>query len=129
MKPSNDMHISNDASTGATMARILSKLFWTVVLACGVQSAGAFALIGPPEAWQITQNGFNPIPQDGLAIGPMNLGEEYRRNTPILFYTFDQNFLDYFGSNGVYAIDQAIAQFNSVSNLSGYSADLSEWPL
>src|SRR5262249_25170839 len=43
--------------------------------------------------------------------------------------TYDQNFLDYFGSNGVYAVDQAAAQFNSVSNLSSYSADLSEWPL
>jgi hypothetical protein len=131
MKLSNYFQLFNDASMRATMARILSKLFWGVLLMLGVQSAGAFALIGPValDPWQIPQNGFNPLQRDPLPIGPKNLGEEYRRNTPFLFYTFDQNFLDYFGSNGVYAINQAVAQFNSVTNLDGYSADLSEWPL
>ena len=113
------------------MARMLNKLFWIVVLALGVQSAGAFALIGPValDPWQIPQNGFNPLNFDPLPIGPKNLGEEYRRNTPILFYTFDQNFYDFFGSNGVYAVNQAIGEYNVVSNLSSYSANLSEWPL
>src|SRR5215510_5843500 len=103
MKLSNNFQISNDASMRATIARILSKLFWSVLLMLGVQSAGAFALIGPValDPWQIPQNGFNPLQTDPLPIGPKNLGEEYRRNTPFLFYTFDQNFYDYFGSNGV----------------------------
>lgn len=131
MKPSNHYQFSNDALMGATMARILSRFFWIVLLALGVQSAGAFALLGPVglDPWQVPQNGFNPLPFDGLLSGPKNLGEEYRRNTPILFYTFDQNFYDFFGSNGVYAVNQAVMQFNSITNLSQYSADLSEWPL
>src|SRR5439155_9693799 len=55
--------------------------------------------------------------------------EEYRWNTPIIYYAFDQNFLDYFGSNGVFAIEQAVAILNSLGNLSKYSVDLSEFPL
>ena len=119
-----------DALTGTPMARKLRRLFWVVMIAIGAQSAGAFSLIGPLEPWMIPNNGFNPLPGfDALPIGPHNLGEEYRRAAPILFYTFDQNFYDFFGSNGVYAINQAVLQFNAVSNVSQYSADLSEWPL
>ena len=58
----------------------------------------------------------------------MNLGEEYRWNIPVLYYAFDQTFLDYFGSNGVFAIEQAMAILNGVSNVSSYSASLSEVP-
>jgi hypothetical protein len=58
----------------------------------------------------------------------MNLGEEYRWNIPVLYYSFDQSFLDYFGSNGVYAVEQAIALLNGLTNVSSYSADLSEVP-
>ena len=61
---------------------------------------------------------------------PKNIGEDYRRNTPVLYYAFDENFLDYFGSNGVWAVDQAFAILNnSLTNVSSYSADLSEIPL
>src|SRR5205823_26977 len=60
---------------------------------------------------------------------PKNIGEEYRRNTPILYYAFDQTFLDFFGSHGRAAVEQAFSQFNTISNLSSYSADLNEWPL
>jgi hypothetical protein len=114
------------------------------LLSLGVQHAGAFALVGPTpgyatsggtaatglDPWQIPNNGFNPLGAgDAIGTGPKNLGEEYRRNTPVLYYTFDQNFLDYFGSNGVYAVEQAISVFNGLANVSSYSADLSEWPL
>ena len=37
----------------------------------------------------------------------MVLGEEYRWNVPVLTYAFDQSFLDYFGSNGVAAVEKA----------------------
>jgi hypothetical protein len=130
MKAVNLFRFVTDALTGAPMARKLSKLFWVVLVALGVQSAGAFSIVGPLEGWMSPNNGFNPLPGfDALPIGPHNLGEEYRRAAPILFYTFDQNFYDFFGSNGVYAINQAVMQFNSVSNVSQYSSDLSEWPL
>jgi hypothetical protein len=93
-------------------------------------SAFGFSLIGPNnEAYQVPVIGYNPLGRDRLPIAPKNLGEEYRRNTPFVYYAFDLNFLDYFGSNGVYAVDQAAAILNGVTNVSQYSADLSEWPL
>src|SRR5262249_50604663 len=60
---------------------------------------------------------------------PKNLGEEYRWNTPVLYYAFDQSFLDYFGSNGVYAVEQALGILNALTNVSSYRSDLSEFPL
>ena len=59
----------------------------------------------------------------------MNLGEEYRWNTKTMVYAFDASFLDYFGSNGVAAVEQAIAILNGLTNFSAYSQDLSEVPL
>ena len=44
----------------------------------------------------------------------MNLGEEYRWNVPVVTYGFDQSFLDYFGSNGIAAIDSAIKVINAL---------------
>ncbi len=115
------------------MVRTMKQFFWLAILAAGVLDAGAFALIGPNnEAYQSPDIGYNPNPSiSGLPIAPKNLGEEYRRNTPVLYYSFDQNFLDYFGSNGVVAIEQAIQVFNglAMTNLTDYSADLSEFPL
>src|SRR4029079_7993267 len=60
---------------------------------------------------------------------PKNIGEEYRWNTPTLFYAFDESFIDYFGTNGITAIEQAISIINSLNDVSSYSADLSEFPL
>ena len=37
-----------------------------------------------------------------------NLGEEYRWNSPVLTYSYDETFLNYFGSNGVVAVEKAI---------------------
>ena len=87
----------------------------------------AFSLLGPfNEAYQVATIGYNPF---GFDVGaPKNLGEGYRRNTPVMFYSFDSNFLDYFGSNGVYAVNQAFAVYNDLSRVSTYSADLSEVP-
>jgi Asp-tRNA(Asn)/Glu-tRNA(Gln) amidotransferase A subunit family amidase len=63
------------------------------------------AFIGPNnEPYQIQDNGYNPNIIDLLPIGPKNLAEEYRRVTPVMYYTFDQNFIDYFGTNGIDAI-------------------------
>lgn len=44
----------------------------------------------------------------------MNLGEEYRWNVPVLTYAFDASFLDYFGSNGVAAVENAIGVLNNL---------------
>lgn len=96
----------------------------------GLQTAWAFSLGGPiangGDAWQVTTIGYG-LPGDLNA--PKNLGEEYRRNTPTMYYAYDETFLDYFGSNGVVAVDGAFTLLNSLTNVSSYSTDLSEFPL
>jgi len=74
-------------------------------------SIHAFSLLGPYENWMQNPNGFRQPTDIG---GPMNLGEEYRWNVPVLTYAFDPSFLDYFGSNGVYAVEQAIQILNNL---------------
>jgi hypothetical protein len=110
------------------MLRLLKRVAWLGVLAAGLPSAQAFVLIGPPtaEAWQVHDLGYQLNVDAG---GPMNIGEDYRLNTPILYYSFDETFLDFFGANGVAAVDQAFAILNNLTNVSSYSADLSEIPL
>ena len=86
-------------------------------LALGLQPAFGFTLDGPPignggDAWEVPRSA-----TAGGDIGaPKNLGEEYRWNTPYIYYAFDQSFLDYFGSNGVWAVEQGIAVLNGVGN-------------
>ena len=92
--------------------------------------AWAFSLAGPVgnggDAWQVTTIGYGP-PRD--AVAPKNLGEEYRRNISVNYYAYDANFLDFFGSNGVVAVDGSFAIMNSLTNVSSYSTILSEFPL
>src|SRR5260221_9797941 len=86
---------------------------------------GRFAKGG--DAWQSTVIGYG---LDGDLNAPKNLGEEYRRNTPVMYYTYNANFLDYFGSNGVVAVDQAFTIMNeSLTNVNSYSDALTEFPL
>lgn len=100
------------------------------LLVCAVAPAMGFSLLGPNnETWQVPSIGYNPLPWDGLATGPKNLAEEYRRNIPVLYYSFDAGFVDYFGSNGVYAVEQAMKIMNGLTNVSSYSQDLTEFPL
>jgi hypothetical protein len=121
------------------MWQLLKRTWWVWLCAGSIQSAAAFSMLGPFDTWQVTQLsydrgfvGFSEGPAivgDAPLGGPMNLGEEFRYNIPILNYAFDQSFLDYFGSNGVFAIEQAIAILNNISNVSAYSSDLSEVPI
>jgi hypothetical protein len=114
------------------MLRFVKKLGWLAALACGLQPAFGFSLLGPVpvtpsgDVWQIPAIGYDLSDDIGT---PKNLGEEYRWNTPYIYYAFDQNFTDYFGSNGVWAVEQAIATLNSVKPVSQYSANLAEVPL
>ncbi len=104
-------------------------------LALGLQSAWAFSLLGPvangtpgngsvADTWQQTVIGYNPLPAtdaaygitDPLGIGPKNLGEGYRRNTPVMYYAFDPSFSDFFGSNGEFAVQQAFDLVNGAVN-------------
>jgi hypothetical protein len=64
-----------------------------------------FALLGPYADWMQRTNGYH---QNGDIGGPMEIGQGYRWNVPVVTYGFDKSFLDYFGSNGVAAVEGAI---------------------
>src|SRR5882757_8706750 len=71
----------------------------------------AFSLLGPYADWMTQLHGYRQLPDIG---GPMNLNEEYRWNVPTLTYAFDKSFVDYFGSNGVAAVESAIQILNDL---------------
>ena len=123
------------------MARLL-KRFWVVavLLLAGTQSMFGFALLGPKlvDAYQDVAIGFFEVPPasafgdigGGVDVGgPKNLGEGYRWNVKTIVYAYDASFLDYFGSNGVVEVDKVFTMMNGLTNVSSYSANLSEWPL
>ncbi len=113
------------------------------VLAAGLQSSRAFSLLGPEtpsngaDNWQTAVIGYHlayadsSIPGGPMYLGdiggPRNLGEEYRRNVPIVYYTYDTSFLGFFGSNGVAAVDSAVALMNTITNVD--QIDPSQYPL
>jgi len=108
----------------------IKQIFWIAILLVGMNRAGAFALLGPNnEDFQIEANGYNPNALDGVPIAPKNIGEEYRRNKPVLYYSFDQNFLDFFGSNGVAAVDAAFEVFNGLAATNISSYNLQDFPM
>jgi hypothetical protein len=108
------------------MRKSLRNLLLGVVLAGSVQQAGAFSLFGPWETWMTANEGYQ-LPYD--IGGPMNLGEEYRYNLPLLTYGFDESFLNYFGSKGVEEVEKAIKILNDLPAFSQMSAELKEYPL
>lgn len=73
--------------------------------------AGAFALLGPYTDWMTFTNGFQYVTDIG---GPMPIDEGYRWNVPVVTYGFDQSFVDAFGSNGIAAVENAIAILNKL---------------
>ena len=125
---------------------MIKDLLWVVFLASGLQASWGFALLGPlpgytpppgypplpgnfGDSWQVVALGYN-LPYLNLGVpgggnwlgdigGPKNLGEEYRRNVPVLYYAFDDNFSGvtgegYFGKAGEDAVNQAVAIMNSL---------------
>jgi hypothetical protein len=86
----------------------------------------AFSLLGPYSSWQVTAIGYQ-LPGD--IGGPMNLSEGFRWNVPQITYACDASFINYFGPEGVKAIDEAMDVFNKLDAPSRMSADLSEYSL
>jgi Putative Ig domain len=130
------------------MLQLIKKISLVLMLAFGLQTSWAFSLLGPDgtypgvptgfgDAWQVGIIGYNGPDStiDNLSDGPKNIGEEYRHNTPVMYYACDSNFLLFFGLSGSDAIDQAFAILNnSMTNngaggLNGYSTALTEFPL
>jgi hypothetical protein len=120
------------------------KTFLLTVAAavCWLPAAWAYTPEGPGpgggllgDAWQVQSDGYG-TPRD--LVTPKNLGEEYRRNVPVVYYACDESFLDYFGGDGLTALDTTFATLNNVftnnptgmaTGLDGYSQQLSEFPL
>lgn len=110
------------------------------LLACAVRTATAFSLLGPlkdagfpGEAWQGAGFGGQPgglgYDLTGDIGGPMFPFEAYRWSVPVITYAYDFTFLRYFGTNGVAAVDEAMAILNALPPASRMSEDLSEYPL
>jgi hypothetical protein len=92
------------------------QILASLLLLAAVQSVSAFSLLGPVDgAFQVAAIGYN-LPGD--IGGPMNIKEEYRWNIPVITYAFDESFVSYFGSNGVYAVEQAIKILNDLPTAS-----------
>jgi hypothetical protein len=129
------------------MVRFLKKLVWMIGCVLGCQSAFGFALLGPitpgADVYQVATIGY----QLGTVVGPAPFStfsdypladpgtpknalpnQGYRRNTPVIYYAFDRSFVGFFGTNGMKAVDEAMAVFNGLTNVSAYSPDLSEFP-
>ena len=106
-----------------SMVRMFKQICGVVILALGLQHAAAFSLLGPVEDFQVPVISYN---LGGDIGGPHNVAEEFRRNTPVMYYAMDSNFLDYFGGSGSNAIFQAFAIMNELTNVS--ALDLSAYP-
>jgi hypothetical protein len=85
--------------------------------------ADAFALLGPYPDWQDAKKSYH---KPGDIGGPMNIGEGYRWNMPVITYGFSRSFLNYFGSNGVAAVESAMALLNQIPPAS--VLDLEDYP-
>lgn len=108
------------------MRALLVRSLLTAACVLAVPGGRAFSLIGAFDTWQTAEIGY----QLGADLGgPMNLGEEYRVNFPLLTYGFDESFLNYFGARGVEEVEKAMQILNDLPEFSKMSADLSEYPL
>src|SRR5262245_41972113 len=123
------------------MHRFAKWFCGALILAAGAQVGLAFSFWGTKEAYQDDAVGysrfviidyqqvgfFTAFPE--ITFAPHNLGEEFRWSVPVLYYTYDASFLDYFGSNGVTAVDSAVAILNGLPKVSQMSPGLTEYPL
>lgn len=114
--------------------RTLSQWLVALALLMGFsKSAKAFSLLGPFTTWQIPAlnygSPFTSLSREGDLGGPMNLGEEYRWASPVVVYGFDSSFVEYFGQEGVNAVEAAIKVLNDLPPVSAMSPGLTEYPL
>ena len=104
--------------------RIWLKISFLLVvsIALNTLTVCAFSLLGPYEPWMEKTKGFRQTSAVMLQYsvqpadigGPMDITNEYRWNVPVITYGFDQSFLDYFGTNGMAAVESAIQVLNNL---------------
>jgi hypothetical protein len=95
---------------------LLGLMVW---LACAGTSQG-FSLLGPIQDWQVEAIGYD---LDGDIGGPVRPNEGYRWNLPVITYAVDQSFVNYFGIEGIRAIDQAMKVFNDLPPMNRIETD------
>jgi hypothetical protein len=102
------------------MFRILKTAICAGLAVATLQEASGFSLFGPAEAYQIPTLDYVTrfYYGDTELGGPKNFGEGSRLNVPIITYAFDSTFLTYFGSQGVAAVDSAMAVMNGLPTAS-----------
>jgi len=108
--------------------RILSLSIATGCLLMARPQALGFSMVGPFPAWQVQTIGYS-VPNSIEIGGPMNLGEEYRWNRPVITYGFTSAFYNYFGNQGAAEIDAAFQILQDLPETTKMSDDLSEFPL
>jgi len=86
---------------------------------------GAFTLAGPLAPWQTTQLGY--ALNNTSFGGPVSIGEEYRWNVPVVYYSYSPDFLSYFGQTGVNEVEKAVKFLNDLPSLS--SININDYPL
>ena len=112
------------------MRKTIKITLLVALLAVSLPSAWGFSLLGPlgsatgGEPWQQLVIGYGP--QLGDIGGPHNIGEEYRRVTPVMYYAYNANFLGFFGLAGTANVDLAFGIMNAVTNVSSYSPALDQ---
>ncbi len=108
------------------MSKLFKSIILTILLGIIPVSVPAFSLLGPFDSWQAANIGYQ-LPGD--IGGPMNLGEEYRWDVPVVVYAFDYTFLNYFGQRGAEEVEKAFAILNNLPPVSKMSSNLTEYPL
>ena len=99
------------------MRKLIQYFLCLTVLLLALPSARAFVPGGPigngGDSWQIPDLGYGLA---GDLNAPKNIGEEYRRNVPYMYYAYDANFFGFFGLAGATNVDTAYALMNGVLN-------------
>jgi len=103
------------------MRRVMKAIGTGLLVATLAASSSGFSLLGPYTTWQVSQIGYNLTVTD--LGGPMALGEEYRLTVPLLTYGFDQSFLQFFGTNGVRAVEAAFQVLNDLPHVTAITDD------
>ncbi|HEV7927469.1 MAG TPA: hypothetical protein VGR14_19110, partial [Verrucomicrobiae bacterium] len=119
------------------MLQKLSKWVCLLLGLAAAQQAAAFTFWGPLEPLQTTDLDYGNPRYYYLLVelnsglggvengGPKNFGEGSRLTTPIITYGFDNTFLEYFGAQGVAAVDSAMKLLNGLPSAS--SANLANF--
>lgn len=92
----------------------------------GALQVGAFTFTGPFKTWMTQPIGYQIGDQFG---GPLAPDEGFRWNVPTIYYAFDRSFIEYFGTNGIAAVESAIKVYSDLPAFSTMRADLSEYAL